>query len=126
MGPADMSAPERRRLPGRRPSLKQELQVGGQNFTIDIGFDPETGAPCEVFLNAGQEGSLLGALLADAAVTISIALQHGIPAAALAKSVARLPATPVTPADLDQVQPARLPASPIGAALDFLRSFDGN
>ena len=84
-------AAARHRLPGRRPSLKQELQVGGQSFTVDIGFDPETGAPCEVFLNAGKEGSLLNALLADAAVVISVALQCGIEPADLAKSVGRLP-----------------------------------
>ena len=41
---------------------------------------------------AGKEGSLLNAMLADAAVAISVALQSGVPAAALAKSVGRLPA----------------------------------
>ncbi len=61
---------------------------------------------------------------ADAAVVISVALQHGIPAQSLAKSIGRLPPGPVTPAELDQGQPGRLPASPIGAALDLLRSFE--
>ncbi len=63
-------------------------------------------------------------LLADAAVVISVALQHGIPAQSLAKSIGRLPAGQVTPADLDEGKPARIPASPIGAALDLLRSFE--
>ena len=119
-------APHRRRLPGRRPSLKQELQVGGQSFTVDIGFDPATGDPSEMFLNAGKEGSLLNALLADAAVVISVALQCGIEPADLAKSVGRLPEGQVMPADLDRGQPARLPASPIGAALDLLREFEAD
>ncbi len=77
-----------------------------------------------MFLTAGKEGSLLNAMLADAAVVISIALQHGIPAAALAKSIGRLPASLVTPADLEGPRPGRAPASPIGAALDLLSSLE--
>ncbi len=66
----------------------------------------------------------MNALLADAAVVISVALQSGIPAGALAKSVGRLPAGPVTPVDLENFQPGRVPASPIGAALDLGVSFE--
>jgi hypothetical protein len=47
---------------------------------------------------------------------ISVALQHGIRGAALAKSIARIPE------DLDG--PATKPASPIGAALDLLVSYE--
>jgi hypothetical protein len=36
----------------------------------------------------------------------------------------RLPDGQVTPADLDEGKPARIPASPIGAALDLLRSLE--
>ena len=111
--------PHRHRLPDRRPSVTEELQVGGQSFTVDIGFNPGTGQPREVFLTAGKEGSLLNALLADAAVAISVALQSGVPAKALAKSIGRLPEFPVTPGNLDRPS-GRLPASPIGGALDLL------
>ena len=114
----------RKRLPNRRPSHTETLEVAGLAVTGTVGFDPEDGRPCEVFLTAGKEGSLINALLADAAVAISVALQHGISARALAKSVGRVPEGPVTPADLDRSQPARVPASPIGAALDLLRSFE--
>ena len=41
------------------------------------------------------------AILADAAVAISVAVQHGVPGAALAKSVGRLPTGPVALSDLD-------------------------
>ncbi len=119
-----MAAPDRHRLPNRRPSHTATLEVGGQIFTGTVGFDPEDGRPCEVFLTAGPEGSLINAMLADAAVVISVALQHGISAQSLAKSVGRLPEGPVTPADLDEGKPARIPASPIGAALDLVTSFE--
>jgi hypothetical protein len=114
----------RKRLPNRRPAHTETLEVAGQAFTAPVGFDPKTGRPCEVFLTAGKEGSLINAMLADAAVAISVALQHGVSAKALAKSVGRMPPGPVTPAELDQGQPGRLPASPIGAALDLLKAFE--
>ena len=116
----------RKRLPNRRPAHTETLCVDGQASTATVGFGPESGQPRELFLTAGKEGSMLNALLADAAVVVSIALQHGIPAATLAKSIGRIPAGPVTPADLEGSQPGRVPASPIGAALDLLRSFDEN
>ncbi len=114
----------RKRLSNRRPSHTETLAVAGQTFTATVGFDPQNGEPRELFMTAGKEGSTLNALLADAAVAISVALQHGVSAKALAKSVGRLPEGPVTPADLDQAQRARLSASPIGAALDLVTSFE--
>ena len=118
--------PERQRLPNRRPSHTETLEIGGQTFTASVGFDPETGQPRELFLTAGKEGSMLNALLADAAVVVSIALQHGVPAVALAKSIGRLPAGPVAPVELDHVPGQKVPASPIGAALDLQRRLEEN
>ena len=114
----------RKRLPNRRPSHTETLEVAGQAITATVGFDPADDRPRELFLTAGKEGSTLDALLADAAVAISVALQHGVSAQALAKSVGRLPGGPVTPAGLDQGPPAKVPASPIGAALDLVSSFE--
>ncbi len=71
--------PARSRLPNRRPAYTETLEVDGQAFEATVGFDPESGQPRELFLTAGKEGSLLNALLADAAVVISVALQHGVP-----------------------------------------------
>ncbi len=119
-----MAEPHRHRLPNRRPSYTETLEVAGQVVTATIGFDPADDQPRELFLTAGKEGSMLDALLADAAVVISVALQHGVSAQSLAKSIGRLPEGPVTPADLDGGNPARIPASPIGAALDLLQSLE--
>ncbi len=116
----------RQRLPNRRPSHSETLEVAGQMFTATVGFDPESGQPRELFLTAGKEGSMLNAMLADAAVVISVALQSGVPAVALAKSVGRLPAGLVAPVDLDHAPGQKVPASPIGAALDLLRRFEEN
>jgi ribonucleoside-diphosphate reductase alpha chain len=53
-----------------------------------------------------------------------VALQHGIPAEALAKSVGRLPVGTVAPEDLDGASERRVPASPIGAALDLVAQWE--
>ena len=116
----------RQRLPNRRPSHTETLEVGGQVFTATVGFDPKDDSPRELFLTAGKEGSLLNALLADAAVVISVALQHGVPGEALARSVGRLPAGPVAPVELDHAPGQKVPASPIGTALDLLQRFEEN
>ena len=109
----------RKRLPNRRPSHIETLEVAGQTFTACVGFDPETGQPREIFLKAGKEGSLLNSLLDDAAVTISVSLQHGVPAKALAKSIGRLPSNGAG-GPSNRKRASLLPASPIGAALDLL------
>ena len=61
---------------------------------------------------------------ARAPVTISIALQCGVSAETLARSVGRLPASPVIPAELDHARGRKVPASPIGAALDLITAFE--
>ncbi len=119
-----MSASFRQRLPNRRPSHSETLEVGGQAVIASVGFDPESGQPRELFMAAGKEGSMLNALLADAAVVISVALQHGVPGEALARSVGRLPAGPVAPVELDHVPGQKVPASPIGVALDLVVFFE--
>ena len=57
-----------------------------------------------------------------------MALQHGVSAVALAKSVARLPSAPLAPSD--PASPAgpqhTAPASVIGAALDLLRKLEAD
>ncbi len=115
-----MGSPQRARLPGRRPSHFETLEVDGQVITACIGFDPTTGQPREVFLNGGKEGSQFDAMLADAATIISVALQYGVPIAALAKSVGRVPNAATTPGSLDRLNAGSLPTSALGAALDLL------
>ena len=116
--------PARARLPNRRDNRIETLEVAGQRVKVCIGLCPETGHPREVFLNGGKEGSQFDAMLADAATVISVALQYGVPIAALAKSVGRAPNASTMPGSLDQLNASNQPASPIGAALDLLRRLE--
>jgi ribonucleoside-diphosphate reductase alpha chain len=108
-------SPPRHRLPNRRPAETHDIDAAGQHLTATVGFDP-TGRPAEVFLSGAKDGSGLAAILEDASVVISIALQHGIPARALAKSIGR------TPDGMGRITAA----SVIGGALDLIAGYEGN
>ncbi len=87
-------------MPNRRPAITTTIEIEQQKLTASIGYDPSTGLPREAFFSArSKSGTLLDGMLYDAGVLLSIALQYGTPATALAKSVARLedgsPASPV-------------------------------
>lgn len=122
----------RQRLPNRRPSVTREIDFGNRRFAVTAGFDVSDGgrvvAPREVFANGAssgdaKEGQELTAIINDASVLASMLLQYGAPPAAMAKSMGRLPSSPVMPADLDRSDggaPAREPASIIGAIVDLL------
>ena len=110
----------RDRLPNRRPNETETLEVSGQRFEACVGFDPDSEQPAEVFLTGGKEGSHSAAMLSDAATIISVSIQYGVSLEDLAKSVGRLPAGVVAPAEIDLGLVRTVPASPIGAALDFM------
>jgi hypothetical protein len=93
-------------LPNRRPHELHQLEFQGQIFTLGVGrFDG--GALAEIFIDPAKS-SQMTAIARDAAVCVSIALQHGVPAAALRSAVTR---------EADGVA-----AGLIGAALDLLEA----
>jgi hypothetical protein len=71
-------------------ATRRTVAIDGMRLTATVGFDGD-GRPAEVFLDGAKDGSGLAEVLEDARVVISIALQHGIAAAVLAKNVARMP-----------------------------------
>lgn len=95
-GPELICYPSRRRLPNRREQLTETVAVprgdGGLVLVdISVGFDPETGRPKEVFLAGAREGSDTGFEWADIATALSVALQSGVTATAMARSAAAIP-----------------------------------
>jgi hypothetical protein len=84
----------------------RKLVLGSMTLTATVCFDAVS-SPAEVFLS-GE----------DASVVISVALQYGISARSLGKSIARIPE------NLDG--PPIKPASPIGAALDLLVDYEAS
>jgi hypothetical protein len=104
-------------LPARRPNFTRAIDWAGHPITVTVGLRVD-GSPAEVFADSARGGDM-AATLADACVLISIALQHGIAPADLAKSLGRVP---LLRAPGGQVEDARqdAPASPIGAIVEVV------
>lgn len=79
----------RKHLPTRRPNQTVDLDFGGQRYAATVGFDRD-GALAEVFMKGAKTGSQMDALLDDAAILISLLLQHGVQPSAFAKSMGRV------------------------------------
>jgi hypothetical protein len=78
----------RRRLPNRRDHETFDFSFRGLAYTAGIGRF-ENGALAEVFIECSKGQSQLAADARDAAICLSIALQHGIPPEAIRLAVAR-------------------------------------
>lgn len=66
-------------LPNRRPCVNVGIgeRDGREMFVASVGFNPETGAPCEVFITArGKSGTDVDQLLYELGVSVSKIMQH--------------------------------------------------
>lgn len=75
-------------LPQRRAAETFDLRFWNQNFTITIGRYPD-GAVGEVFIDGGKTGQDLQSTARDAAVVLSLAMQHGTPIETIRHAVTR-------------------------------------
>lgn len=92
-------------LPNRRAAETFELQHGAQVVAVSIGYDAD-GRTGEVFVTGAKIGSAMEAIARDAAVIISIAMQHGVPIDTMRHAITR--------------EQDGSPSSIIGAVLDQL------
>jgi hypothetical protein len=78
----------RRTLPQRRAAETFDLWFWSQPFTVTVGFYAD-GTPGEVFVDGGKTGQDIQNTTRDAAVVLSIALQHGTPIETIRHAVTR-------------------------------------
>ncbi len=97
----------RANLPPRRSNVTRAVHWEGHEFTVTIGLDPVTWQPAEVFADTAKGGQM-HVTIADACVWASIAMQHGVTPAELAKSLGEVPV-------LGAPKGTTGPASPLGA-----------
>lgn len=90
-------------LDNRRRSETLSFERDGVKITMTVGFYPD-GTLGEVFLNADKVGSMIDVQLQDAAIILSLALQHGVPLQQVAHALKR--------------DKFGIASSPIGAAVD--------
>jgi len=80
-----MTSPQRHRLPNRRLSVTQDIVIGNLTLTATVGFD-HAGRPAECSFAAQKTAAAWRRSSMTRRMVISVALQHGIRAAALAKA----------------------------------------
>jgi hypothetical protein len=99
----------RRRLPDRRAAETFELVVGGLRYTCTVGRFPD-GRIGELFLTNHKSNSAADTNARDAAITFSIAVQHGADPETIRRALCR-----------DNYGRA---SGPLGVALDILLAND--
>jgi hypothetical protein len=95
----------RKRLPNRRACETQTFEHNGADFTMTAGRYSD-GRLGEIFMNAAHANSALDAIISDAAIAVSFALQHGADLESMRRAMKR--------------NSAGHASSPIGAALDLI------
>ncbi|HVB36018.1 MAG TPA: vitamin B12-dependent ribonucleotide reductase [Candidatus Acidoferrales bacterium] len=73
---------ERRRLPNERNSITHKFSVGGHEGYLTVG-KYDDGTPGEIFIKMAKEGSTLSGIMDGFALSVSIALQYGVPLRAM-------------------------------------------
>src|SRR6476620_4399082 len=102
----------RRTLPQRRAAETFDMRFWNQLFTVTVGFYPD-GTPGEVFIDGCKTGNDIESIARDAAVLLSLALEHGVPPETIRHAVTR--------------GASEEPASILGAVVDSIttKSFSG-
>lgn len=99
----------RESLPNRRVTVTRDIQWppdrGMAVIQVGIGFYDD-GRPSEAFVTGCKSGTDLQAVARDAAILVSLALQHGVPIATIRKTLTR--------------DHGERPASLIGAVVDLI------
>jgi hypothetical protein len=98
----------RKKLPARRPMQTVKFEHDGKKYHATIGYyDADLTRPGELFLNSsGRAGSETDMNASDAAIAVSLALQHGCRVSTLREACLR--------------DSSGAPSTPIGRALDIM------
>lgn len=71
-------APERRKLPNKRPSQTVSFRVGdADGYMMSGEYDDHTLG--EIFVRLGKQGSTLSGVMDSLAISVSLGLQYGVP-----------------------------------------------
>ena len=79
---------DRVRPPNRRGCELVDFSSMGLRFTAGVGRNDD-GRLAEIFIDNHKTGSSIGTLVRDAAIVLSLALQHGADAESIRRSLSR-------------------------------------
>jgi ribonucleoside-diphosphate reductase alpha chain len=68
----------RHHLPSERVSITHKFTIGTHEGYVTVGLYPDR-QPGEIFVIMAKEGSTLAGLMDSFAISVSLALQHGVP-----------------------------------------------
>jgi len=76
----NLHTPERTKLPETRyHGVTKRVSACGYEFYLTVNFYPDTLKPGEVFIIIASTGSVISGFVDALALTISVALQYGVP-----------------------------------------------
>jgi ribonucleoside-diphosphate reductase alpha chain len=81
--------PSRERLPAERQAVTHHFEVGGHDGYVTVGLYPD-GRVGEIFFRVTKEGSTVNGLMDSLGLSMSMALQHGVPLKDLVRKLAHL------------------------------------
>jgi ribonucleoside-diphosphate reductase alpha chain len=76
--PAQLAAPQRRRLPEDRTEVGRKFRVGDYEGYIHVGLYDD-GTPGDIFVDIAKEGTTLAGLMNSFMISVSLGLQYGVP-----------------------------------------------
>ncbi len=82
-------SPRRRRLPDERKAITHRFKIGGQKGFITVGQYHDN-TPGELFITMAKEGSVISGMMDAFGVSISMALQYGVPLPVLVNKFAHM------------------------------------
>jgi ribonucleoside-diphosphate reductase alpha chain len=87
--PAGPRGAVREKLPDERKAITHHFQVGGHDGYVTVGLYPD-GRPGELFFRVTKEGSTVNGLMDSLGISMSMALQHGVPLKDLVRKLAHM------------------------------------
>ena len=105
-GPVGARAPQRERLPDARQAITHHFQVGGHDGYVTVGLYPD-GRPGEIFFRVTKEGSTVNGLMDSLGISMSMALQHGVPLKDLVRKLAHMRFEPAGATNNPQIRFAK-------------------
>jgi ribonucleoside-diphosphate reductase alpha chain len=81
-GQQELFRHQREKLPSERESITHKFTIGGHEGYLTVGKYAD-GRPGEIFIKMAKEGSTLSGIMDGFALSVSIALQYGVPLKAL-------------------------------------------
>ncbi|HEV2317366.1 MAG TPA: vitamin B12-dependent ribonucleotide reductase, partial [Thermoplasmata archaeon] len=99
-------APQRERLPDARKAVTHHFQVGGHDGYVTVGLYPD-GRPGEIFFRVTKEGSTVNGLMDSLGISMSMALQHGVPLKDLVRKLAHMRFEPAGATNNPQIRFAK-------------------